>query len=205
MAEHSPFASLDKRSFPNRFLLENALGKFSKRSNQNDGQDSVSEASQMAPKGDAFRASSKVLAPPGGVSSVCFGWGPRCVSAINGMECAWWSTKCAMLDRRRSTLYVAPRSRSTRLARLLALLSLMLSRMSAVVGRAANSRLSMGWWRCKVMVVRCGSWLSHCGRVRSVSVCTCGVVPSGTRRCRVGCVSGTWRGESTRACALRTW
>ena len=39
MAEHSPFASLDKRSFPNRYLLENALGKFSKRSNnENDAQ-----------------------------------------------------------------------------------------------------------------------------------------------------------------------
>lgn len=41
--------------------------------NQDDGQYFVTEASQMAPKGDAFRASSKVLAPPGGVSSVCFG------------------------------------------------------------------------------------------------------------------------------------
>ena len=37
MAEHSPFATLNKRSFPNRYLLENALGKFSKRSN--DGQE----------------------------------------------------------------------------------------------------------------------------------------------------------------------
>ena len=42
MAEHSPFASLDKRSFPNRFLLENALGKFSKRSNNdNDALENV--------------------------------------------------------------------------------------------------------------------------------------------------------------------
>lgn len=36
--KYSPFASLDKRSFPNRYLLENALGKFSKRMNENDAQ-----------------------------------------------------------------------------------------------------------------------------------------------------------------------
>ena len=50
MAEHSPFASLDKRSFPNRFLLENALGKFSKRSNQNDGQDMVQSLADTVKK-----------------------------------------------------------------------------------------------------------------------------------------------------------